>query len=79
MKKLIAILLVVLGLLVPNMVYAQEQVCTSVYGGGVVCGAKHEPVETGLAENLTLLSAVLLISSYSLFYLSKRTKKSLKI
>ena len=75
-KILVSLSLVLTGLLVPASVFAQTTtlepgVCTSVYGGGVVCGAKHEVVETGLGENLALVGALAL---GVLLFLSKRTK-----
>lgn len=54
-------------------VLAQEEVCVQVYGGGVVCGAKHEVVDTGLADlNPLVLGAGFLLASFGLYRLSKK-------
>lgn len=55
---------------------AQEQTCTTVYGGGTVCGAKypsHQPVKTGWGDlNLpVLVLGFLLVSSGLLLLLRK--------
>lgn len=54
-RRLIVTVLVAGSLFVARPVMAQEATdCVQVtqYGGavGIVCGAKHEPVETGLAD-----------------------------
>lgn len=60
----------------PKSIFAQEaQICPQPYGGGVVCGVKtHEPVETGLAENLALVGALAVGVSGVLLFLSKKAK-----
>jgi len=62
----------------PANVYAEEQVCTQVYGGGVVCGAatEHKPVNTA-GINPAVLGAGLLVASRGLSALSKRIKKGI--
>lgn len=80
MKKFLAglILIVVFLTSFPGAVLAEDEVviCPQPYGGGVVCGVKtHEPVETGLAENLALIGAGLLASSAILVIISKRFQK----
>lgn len=78
MKRLIVSLtLLVAGLLSPVNALAQTTtlepgVCTSVYGGGVVCGAKHEVVETGIGENLALVGALALGASGVLLFISRK-------
>ena len=77
MKKLIISLSVIaVTFLVPASVLAQEdETCVTVYGGGVVCGAKtHEPVDTALGDiNPGILGGALLLTSYGLYRLSKRS------
>lgn len=76
MKRLIVIfafLLVVLGR--ANVVFAQETVCTTVYGGGVVCGVQapeHKPVETGIEDYPLLVAAGLLGTGFLFYRLSKK-------
>lgn len=78
MLKIALLMSIVIGTLVaPKAVLADEQVCTQVYGGGVVCGAKapeHKPVETGLAENLALMGGAFILASGALLYFSRKTK-----
>ena len=78
MKKLVFSLILALTLAVAGPVYAEEvQVCTTYYGGGVVCGAKHEAIDTDLGDvNTFVLGAGLLISSFVLFKLSRKFKVS---
>lgn len=64
LKKVLVSALVITSLFVAKPVVAQEDTnCVQVtqYGGavGIVCGAKHEPVETGLADmNPFMLASV---------------------
>jgi hypothetical protein len=74
MKRLIVSLVLLVVLALPGQALAQEQVCTSVYGGGVVCGARHEVVDTGIAENIALVGALSMGASGVLLFLSKRAK-----
>ena len=72
------------ALLVPASILAQTNlepgVCVSVYGGGVVCGAKHEVVPTALGDiNPAVLGMIFLGASASLFVLSKKMKKTSEI
>jgi len=62
----------------PVLAENEEQICTSIYGGGVVCGVKteHKPVETGIADNPAFWAFSLLISSIVLGRISKRLKDS---
>lgn len=66
---------------VPSMAEDPE-ICTQVtqYGGGVgiVCGAKHEPVDTGLADINPLVLSLMSLTVSGLFYLYS-TKNDLKI
>jgi hypothetical protein len=74
MKKLVFLLVMVLALSRPSAVLADE-VCTTVYGGGVVCGAKapeHKPVETGIEDYPLYLALGLLGSGFILYRLSKK-------
>lgn len=83
MKNLIlALVLSLSALALPAASLAQTTslepgVCVSVYGGGVVCGAKHEVVPTALGDiNPVVLGFGFLIASGTLVYLSKRIKKN---
>lgn len=83
MKRLIVLLALAAAVLVvrPASVKAQTTtlepgVCTTVYGGGVVCGAKHEVVETGLGENLAMVGALSILASGVLVYLNRKSNKS---
>lgn len=72
MKKLVLALFFA-ALFVPKAVLAQEQICTQVYGGGVVCGAKHEVVDTDLGDiNPQILGAGLLLASGLFYKLSRK-------
>jgi hypothetical protein len=76
MKKVILALVLGTSLLLPKPVLAQEQVCTTVYGGGTVCGA-HVPVDTDWGDiNPSIIGSVLLTFSGLIYVYS--TKKSLK-
>ncbi len=82
MKKLILSLAIALSALVlPGSAYAQTTnvepgVCVSVYGGGVVCGAKHEIVDTDLGDiNPAVLGGAFIFASGALFLLSKKMRK----
>ncbi len=77
MKKLILLLILASSFAITSPVIAQEQVCTTVYGGGTVCGA-HAPVETDLGDiSPVVLGVILLTISGVLYFYSN--KKSLKI
>ena len=75
MKKLILAILLLTSFFVVKPVLADDQICTQVYGGGVVCGA-HTPVNTGVADNLGLAGVGLTLSSGALFFLSKKFKSA---
>ncbi len=63
-----------IGLMVARV--SAQEVCTTVYGGGVVCGA-HTPIETGLADiNPAFWGFILLAASGAVLYLAKRTRKA---
>lgn len=70
-----------LFLAVPGAIFAAEQeVCTTSYGQGVVCGKKsfEEPkeiVSAGLAEDLRLIGAGLIVFA-SVLYLKNRRANS---
>jgi hypothetical protein len=76
MKRLIVILFALAVLLgKTNNVFAQEQVCTTVYGGGVVCGVKapeHKPVNTGIEDYPLLFASALIGAGFILYRLSKK-------
>lgn len=79
MKKLIPVLIILFAVFsMPKGVVAQDnEVCTEVYGGGVVCGAKtHTPVETGLADNPAYLGGAFILASGALYLLSRKIKTS---
>ena len=71
------------ALAVPSMAEDQET-CTQVtqYGGGVgiVCGAKHEAVDTGLADinPLVLASVFLSLSGFGIYTYRKLLKSELR-
>lgn len=78
-KTVLALVLTVLVLgFAPANVRADEQVCTQVYGGGVVCGVatQHEPVEAA-GFNPAVLAVGLLSVSGGLLILSKKIKSNL--
>ena len=72
----VTVIAVLLFAVLPGKVSAEEQVCTQVYGGGVVCGVatEHEPVDTA-GINLGVLGAGLLVASKGLSVLSKKIKE----
>ncbi len=74
LKKLIVALFVLGALIAPKSLFAQEaNVCVQIYGGGVVCGAKHEVVDTDLGDvNPVVLGAGLLLASLLTYKLSKK-------
>ena len=85
MKNLIIILALVITLFSRSLgsVYAYEQeVCTTTYGQGVVCGKKSfdepkEIVSAGLAEDLRILGLALIASSFVLvYYKNKKGSKT---
>ena len=77
-KTVVAGSLVAALLGVAPSVYAEDQVCVSVYGGGTVCGAQapHQPVNAGLGENIALVGFGLVAVSGVLLFLSKKAKIS---
>ena len=77
MKKLILLLILASSFAITTPVIAQEQICTTVYGGGTVCGA-HAPIETDWGDiSPVVLGVILLTISGVLYFYSN--KKSLKI
>lgn len=78
MKKLILVSALLAGVLAaPGGALAQEQTCTQVYGGGVVCGAKapeeHKPVNTALGDvNPVILGISLIATSGAILLIKKR-------
>ena len=78
LKKLLIGLFVLGALAAPKNLFAQEEnICVQVYGGGVVCGAKHEVIDTDFGDVNTLtIGGVLLASSFVLFKLSRKFKLS---
>ncbi len=77
MKKLVLLLILASSFAITSPVIAQEQICTTVYGGGTVCGA-HTPVETNWGDiSPVVLGVILLTISGVLYFYS--TKKGLKI
>ena len=87
MKRLIVFIVSIYILLTSsNSVRAEDvQTCTQVtqYGGGVgiVCGAKHEPVDTGFADinPLVLASVFFMFSGYGLYEYKKLQKVQVRI
>lgn len=87
MKRLIVIMLIVVGLLstVARQTKAEEvQTCTQVtqYGGavGIVCGV-HTPVETGLADinPVALASIFFTFAGYGMYSYRKLQRQSVEI
>jgi hypothetical protein len=84
LKKFVFLALIFVGLGVPSVALAsqvsdEQIICPQPYGGGVVCGIRtrvHEPVETGIADNLALFGALTLGVSGTLFYFSKKINRS---
>lgn len=73
MKKLILASILAVSLILPGTALAQEEVCVQVYGGGVVCGAKHEVLGADLGDiNPVVLGAAFLLTSFGLYRLSKK-------
>ena len=84
MRNIKTILVVVFAVLLfaalPVRVSAEEQVCTQVYGGGVVCGAatEHEPVDTAGLNPAAL--GILSLGAAGVFrFLSKKLKASILV
>lgn len=77
-KVLTSLVLVAAALTVASSVYAEDQVCVTVYGGGVVCGAQapHQPVNAGLGENIALIGSGLVALSGALLFISKKARIS---
>lgn len=71
MKKLALLATSIFALAMPSLALAEDQVCSQVYGGGVVCGV-HTVVETGLGENLAVAGFVLIASSIFLHFFAKK-------
>lgn len=85
-QSIILVLSIFVLTLAPSYVRAEDvQVCTQVtqYGGavGVVCGVKHEPVETGLADTnpITLASIFFILAGASLYKYKKLAKQEIAI
>ena len=77
LKKLIVQIVVLISFVAIKPVLAEnEQICTQVYGGGVVCGASHEVVDTAISVNPVVLGVGLLGLSRVFSYLSKKLKGS---
>ena len=75
-KFLISLVALASVLVLGAKVVSAQETCTTVYGGGTICGA-HAPVETGLADiNPAFWGFGLLIASGTAFYLAKRLRKT---
>lgn len=88
MNKLVLLVTLIITLLLSTVSISKaEEVDTCVqvtqYGGavGIVCGAKHEPVETGLADinPLVLASVFFMFSGYGLYEYKKLQKVQVRI
>jgi len=75
-KTLVLIAALVSFMLVKPAFAEDEQICTQVYGGGVVCGASHEVVDTAVSIHPAVLGAGLLGLSRVFNRLSKKLKNS---
>ena len=79
-QTILALTFALSAFMLPGVAFAQTNlepgVCVSVYGGGVVCGAKHEVVPTALGDvNPAILGAGFLFASGVFVYLSNRMKR----
>lgn len=76
-KKLLVTVIVLGGVILPKAALAQEN-CTTVYGGGVICGAstEHAPVDTALDINPAVIGLGLIGLSFGFSFLSKKIKAS---
>jgi len=76
MKKLLITLVLLAGVaFTPKGVLAEDQVCTTTYGGGVVCGAsypEHETVQAGIEDYPAVLAALGIFVSGGLYVASKK-------
>ncbi len=77
-KKLISALILALILMfAPVAVLAQEGVCVTQYGGGVVCGVStpHEPVSAGLGDfNILVIGAIFILLSLTIQFFTKKVR-----
>jgi len=77
LKKIIISVAVLASFFVVKPTFAEdEQICTQVYGGGVVCGASHEVVDTAISIHPAVVGAGLLGLSRVFSYFSKKLKDS---
>lgn len=81
MKKLALVLALVAGIVMfPATAFAEEQVCTQAYGGGVVCGAStvHEPVDTAFGDiNPIILGSAFILASGAVLLVSRKINSRL--
>jgi len=67
-------------LFLPKETFAQEvQVCTQLYGGGVVCGAQapvvHAPVKTAIGGiEPSVIGGAFMLTSGTFLYISRRLR-----
>ena len=80
MKKLLVTIFAVLAVFTAtSSVSAEEEIlCPQAYGEAVVCGVKHEAVDTGIGENLALLGSGLLTTSGVLVYFKNKASNLVK-
>ena len=77
LKKILVTVAVLVSFIAIKPAFAEdEQICTQVYGGGVVCGASHEVVDTAISIHPAVLGAGLLGLSRVFSYFSKKLKGS---
>jgi len=75
LKKILVSVAVLVSFVAIKPAFAEdEQICTQVYGGGVVCGASHEVVDTAISVHPAVLGAGLLGLSRVFAHLSKKLK-----
>lgn len=75
-KFLLGLVAIVGALIVGASTVSAQETCTTVYGGGVVCGA-HTPVETGLADfHPAIWGFGFLAASGAALFLAKRVRKA---
>ena len=77
LKKILVTIAVLVSFLLVKPAFAEDdQICTQVYGGGVVCGASHEVVDTAISVHPAVLGAGLLGLSRVFARFSKKLKNS---
>lgn len=74
-KLILGFILATILMFVPGIIYAEEGVCISQYGGGVVCGIStpHEPVSAGIAGiNILVIGVLFVVASFAISLIFKK-------